>query len=198
VHPWVGLRCAGGLQPGQGGRRAAVVRCGPDDCAGLAVHPWVGLRCVWGLQPGQGGRCAGDARCGLSGPDGHREWGVLRGPGVRNGTAAAIGHHAVGGRHVAGARRFRRARGGRSSPQRVGHGATAAARQADVGQCGGQSGGQSGQACADPFWGRRGWPGVCCRLVCGVVAWRIPCGRAAGLSKREGADVATGPPLSFG
>ena len=194
----MGLRCVGGRQPGQGGRRVAVVRCGPDDRAGLAVHPWVGLRCVWGLQPGQGGRCAGDARCGLSGPDGHREWGVLRGPGVRNGTAAAICHHAVGGRHVAGARRFRRARGGRSSPQRVGHGATAAARQADVGQCGGQSGGQSGQACADPFWGRRGWPGVCCRLVCGVVAWRIPCGRAAGLSKREGADVATGPPLSFG
>ena len=197
MHPWVGLRCAGGLQPGQGGRRAAVVRRGPDDRAGLVVHPWVGLRCVWGLQPGQGGRCAGDARCGLSGrrgPDGHREWGVLRGPGVRNGTAAASVHHAVGGRRVAGARRFRRARGGRSSPQCVGHGATAAGRQADVGQ----SWGQSGQARADPFWGLRGWPGVCRRWVCGVVAWRIPCGRAAGLSKREGAGVATGPPLNCG
>lgn len=119
------------------------------------MHPWVGL------QPGQGAQ---------------------RVAGVRNGPAAASDHHAGGGRRVAGARWFRRVRGGRSSPQRVGHGAIAAGLQADAGQ----SGSQSGQASADPFWGRRGWPGVCPRLVCVVVAWRIPCGRAAGLSKREG------------
>ena len=198
MHPWVGLRCVEGRRPGQGAQRVAGVRCGPDVRAGLAVPPWVGFRCVGGRRPGQGAqrvagvrsgpgdRCAAGARCALRGPD------------VRNGSAAASSHHAVGGCRVAGARRFRRARDGRSSPQRVGRGAIAEGRQADVGQYGGQSGCLSGRARADPYWGRRGLLGVCRRLVCGVVAWRIPCGRAAGLSKREGADVSTGPPLSFG